>query len=299
MSSDESQIDEPVPDESGSARETIFWSVVILIGLAAFLYDFLRVLLRDVSAGQPIEIIHGFQQTMFLIAILGGGFTVALIAYVIFTYGSGRRARAFMPNVQRGRFMLAVFAIGLSFLMVTTMFVGASTLAQTDQATAETAGTQLDVDRQLDVRVSASQWFWRFDIDGIPMTQGENVVLPAETIVNLDITSADVIHSFAIQQLGLKKDALPGQVNSAWFLVEHVEGETTITAGGEQMAADTYTITCAELCGKGHSKMIGTVYVVSPSDYEHWVESNDGTLQESFQTEEMGGDHGNEEEDDH
>ncbi|WP_336134693.1 cytochrome c oxidase subunit II [Natronomonas amylolytica] len=288
--------DDTVPDESGSAREAVFWSVVILVGLAAFLYDFLRVVLSDVPAAQPIEIIHSFQQTMFLIAILGGGITVALIAYAIFTYGAGRRSRAFMPDVQRGRFMLAVFAIGMTFLMVTTMFVGASTLVQTDEASADTAAAQLDVDRQLDVRVTASQWFWRFDVDGMSDTQGERVVVPAGTVVNLEITSADVIHSFAIQELGVKKDALPGQVNDAWFYVEEVDGETTIEAGDEQLAADTYTVTCAELCGKGHSKMLATVYVVSPEDYEHWAEENGGEVPESFQTEENGGEHGDEDE---
>jgi|AntDeeMinimDraft_5_1070356.scaffolds.fasta_scaffold01626_9 cytochrome c oxidase subunit 2 len=288
-----------VPDESGSAREAVFWSAVILVGLAAFLYDFLRVILSDVPAAQPIEIIHSFQQTMFLIAILGGGFTVALIAYAIFTYGAGRRAHAFLPDMQRGRFLLAVFAIGMAFLMVTTMFVGASTLAQTDEASADAAAAQLDVDRQLDVRVTASQWFWQFDVDGMPATQGERVVMPAGTVINMETTSADVIHSFAIQELGVKKDALPGQVNDAWFYVETVDGETTIEAGDEQLSADTYTVTCAELCGKGHSKMLATVYVVSPEDYEHWVEENDGEVPESFHIEENGGEHADEDEDEH
>lgn len=283
-----------VPDESGTAREAIFWSIAILVGLAAFLYDFLRVLLREVPAAQPIGIIHDFQQTMFLIAILGGGITVALIAYAIFTFGAGRRTRAFMPDVRRGRFLLAVFAIGMAFLMVTTMFVGASTLAQTDEATGATAAEQLDVDRQLDVRVTGAQWFWRFDVDGLSTTQGERVVLPAGTIINMDITSADVIHSFAVQELGVKKDAIPGQMNSAWFLVEETTGETTIEAGDEQLPADAYTVTCAELCGKGHSKMVATVYIVSPEDYEHWVESKGGTVPESFHVEEEGGDHDDE-----
>lgn len=291
--------DGTVPDGGKSAAGTIFWTLVILVGLGAFLFDFLRVMLGDVPAAQPIEIIHNFQQTMFLIAILGGGLTVALIAYTIFRYGAGRRAMAEMPDVGRGRFLLAVFALGMTFLMVTTMFVGASTLAQTDEAGADTAGTQLDVDRQLDMHVAASQWFWRFDVDGMPYSQGERVVVPSQTVLNVDITSADVIHSFAIQEVGVKKDALPGQVNSAWLLFEHVEGETTIRAGGEELAADTYLVNCAELCGKGHSKMTATIYVVSPEDYERWVEANDGTVPDSFHAEEDGGEHDDEANDDH
>jgi heme/copper-type cytochrome/quinol oxidase subunit 2 len=281
-----------VPDESASRIEVVFWTLVILVGLAAFLYDFLRILLADVPAGQPIEIIHEFQQTMFLIAILGGGIAVGLVALAIFQYGAGNRRAAVPPDVTWGRYAMTVFAIGMTFLMVTTMFVGASTLSRTDEATADEAAEQLDVDRQIDVDVQAGQWFWRYDVDGMEATQGERVVVPAETVVNMEITSADVIHSFAIQELGVKKDAIPGQVNSAWFYVEHVEGETTIQAGGEEIPADAYTVTCAELCGKGHSTMTGTVYVVSPEDYEHWAEANGGTVPESFHVEEgEGGDH--------
>ena len=290
---------DPVPDESGTTRETVFWAVAILIGLAAFLYDFLRVMLGDVAAAQPIETIHNFQQTMFLIAILGGGTTVGLVAYAVFRFGAGRRPSAVLPDGNRGRYLLTVFVLGMTFLMMTTMFVGASTLAQTDEASAETAAAQHDVDRQLDVRVTGGQWSWRFDVQGMPAGQGERVVVPSETVLETEITSADVVHSFAVQEAGVKKDALPGQVNRAWLVFDHVEGETTVQAGGEAIPADTYLVTCAELCGKGHSKMTATIYVVSPADYEHWVETNGGTVPESFHAEETGGDHEEEADDDH
>lgn len=284
--------DDAVPDESATTVEAAFWSLVILVGLAAFLYDFLRVLLGESHGGQPAAIVEGFKQPMFLISILGGGLTVALVAYAVFRYAAGNRRLPSPPDVTRGRYMMSIFAIGMTFLMVTTMFMGASTLARTDEATADEAASQLDVDRQIDVDVAAGQWFWRYDVEGMERIQGERVVVPAETVVNLEITSADVVHSFAIQQLGVKKDAMPGQVNEAWFLVEHVDGETTIEAGGEELAADTYTVTCAELCGKGHSRMTGTIYAVSPEDYEHWAEANNGTVPESFHAEEDdGGDH--------
>jgi cytochrome c oxidase subunit 2 len=276
---------ESVPDESGSTLEAAFWSLVILVGLGAFLYDFLQVLLAGGHGGQPSGLIEGFKQPMFLIAILGGGITVALIAATVFRFAAGNRRIPSAPNVTRGRYMMSIFAIGLTFLMVTTMFMGASALAQTDEATAEEAANQLDVERQIDVDVTAGQWFWRYDVDGMNMTQGERVVVPSQTVVDLEITSADVVHSFAIQELGLKKDAMPGQVNQAWFLVDQVDGETTIEAGGEELAADSYTVTCAELCGKAHSQMTGTVYVVSPEDYEHWASTHNGTVPESFHAE--------------
>lgn len=287
--------DDGVPDERGTPGEAAAWALILFVGLAAFLYDFLRVVVREVPAAQPIEFVHDFQQTMFLIAIVGGGLTVGLIVYAVFSFAAGRRTAPFPPNVARGRLLMSVFAIGLAFLMVTTMFIGASTLAQTDAATDGATGDRLDVERSIDVSVSASQWFWRFDVEGMPNAQGERVVVPADTVVNLRITSADVIHSFAIQELGLKKDAFPGQVNRAWFYVESVDGETTVEAGDERIPADAYTVTCAELCGKAHSKMTATVYVVEPNEYEHWAEANGGTVPASFREQaDDGGDHDDE-----
>lgn len=291
---------DPVPDERGSKLEGTFWALIIAVGLGAFLYDFLMVLLGEAAPGQPIGIIHDFQQTLFLIAILGGGATVALVAYGVYAHSAGRRPAPDLPDVGQGRFTLSVFVIGLAFLMTTTMFVGASTLAQTDEAGAAEAAGNLDVSRQLDVDISAAQWSWRADVDGVPFTQQERIVVPAGTVINLDITSADVIHSFAIQELGVKKDAVPGQVNSAWLLVEHVEGETTVEAAGEALPADSYTLTCAELCGKGHSQMVGSVLVLEPEDYETWVAANGGSVPDSFHADDGGGhDEGGDGGDDH
>jgi len=79
------------------------------------------------------------------------------------------------------------------------------------------------------------------------------------------------------------KDAVPGSVNEAWFYVGEVEGETTIrTRTGSVLQADHYHVTCAELCGEAHSQMIGHIYVVSPEDYERYVEDEGGELPDSF-----------------
>lgn len=290
--------DDTVPDERGSGPEAAFWAVVVLVGLGAFLYDFGTILTEEVPDAEPIQILFSFKETMVLVAMLGGGATVLLVAYAIFQYGAGRRTAAMMPDVRRGQFMLGVFAIGLTFLMVTTMFVGASTLAQTDERAPDEAVEDLDYDRALHAEVQAGQWFWRADVEGTPFTQGERIVVPAQTVITMDLTSADVIHSFAIQEIGLKKDALPGQMNEAWFAIEHVHGETSIPVGNQTVPADTYQITCAELCGKGHSKMTGTLVVISPGDYEHWAEVHGGTLPESFHTDGDDGDHGGDGHDD-
>jgi len=107
----------------------------------------------------------------------------------------------------------------------TTIFVGAGTLAQTDEASPADAAERLGVDREVEMGVVAGQWFWRFDVDGVPPTQGERVVLPADTIIQFKTTSADVIHSFAIKELGNHQgcDARPGEPGVV--LRRRIEGE--------------------------------------------------------------------------
>jgi len=271
-----------VTDERGDSLEAIFWGVVFLFTLGLFVWEFL---LGALEAGhvtlQPIGAITEFAQTMWFSGLIGGGGVVVLIVYAVFRYSSGVRDQPAPLNPGQGSLKFAVFVLAVLAIVSTTIFVGAGTLAQTDEAGPAEAAERIGVDQELEMSVLAGQWFWRFDVQGIPATQGEQVVLPAETIIQFQTTSADVIHSFAIKELGITKDAFPGQQNQAWFYVGEVEGETEVsytTEDGESQTvqADTYQITCAELCGKGHSKMLATVYIVSPEDYEEWAHAQGG-----------------------
>ena len=266
-----------VPDERGDVLEAIFWGSVFLFTLLLFVIEFGLGVIEPEEAGLfPIATIIDFKQSMFLTALIGGGGAVALIVYAVYRYSSGVRARPSTMQPGQGRFRLSIFVLGVLVIMTTTMFVGAATLAQTDEASPQAAAEQIGASQQLHMDVQASQWFWRFDVEGIPYTQGERVVLPANTLIVFQTTSADVMHSFSIKSLGITKDAVPAQQNQGWFYVGEVHGETQIPAGDATVAADTYEVRCAELCGKGHSKMIATMYVVSQEDYHEWAEAQGG-----------------------
>ncbi len=73
------------------------------------------------------------------------------------------------------------------------------------------------------------------------------------------LTSKDVIHSFFVPNFRLKQDAVPGRDILVWF---------------EATKAGKYELPCAELCGFGHSGMIGWVFVHSPDDYEKFLKEN-------------------------
>ena len=86
------------------------------------------------------------------------------------------------------------------------------------------------------------------------------VVVPRGAKVRLLFTSNDVIHSWWVVDLAIKKDAIPGIVNEAWFRAEET---------------GTYRGQCAELCGKDHGYMPIVVEVVEPEAYEAWLNSRD------------------------
>lgn len=266
-----------VLDERGDRLEAVLWGLVFLFTLALFVYEFGHGVVEPEEEGLfPVATIVDFKQTMFLAALIGGGLFVALTVWAVYRYAAGNRDRPARMTPGEGRFTLTVFVLAVLVIMSTTIFVGASTLAQTDEATPATAAEQIGASQQLHMDVTAAQWFWRFDVEGIPYTQAENVVVPANTLIVFETTSADVIHSFAIKELGITKDAIPAQTNQAWFYVGEVHGGTQVRVGGQSFAADRYEVRCAELCGKGHSKMIGAIYVVGQEDYHTWAEAVGG-----------------------
>jgi cytochrome c oxidase subunit 2 len=137
------------------------------------------------------------------------------------------------------------------------------------------------------IKVTGYQWRWGYDyIDenvqfvstldresnaarrlgsGIDPTTVENyllnvdneLVVPVNTKVRLLVTAADVLHSWWVPDLAVKKDAIPGFINEAWFEA-HTEG--------------TYRGQCAELCGMDHGFMPIVVRVTSQQEYESWLD---------------------------
>jgi len=110
------------------------------------------------------------------------------------------------------------------------------------------------------VNVFARKWAWSFEHpeSGVIEDEGNVLTVPVDTPIELIITSEDVIHSFFVPAFRLKKDAVPGRFNKAWF---------TATMEGE------FDLYCAEYCGTGHSTMFGKVIVLNQADYDAWVEA--------------------------
>ena len=277
MTSDKDTLDSPT-----KGWEPAFWALLIAVGIVMFVWNFSAKILTPVGDLYPGAHIAAYASSMFTIAIVGGGSVLLIVAYIVFRHSKPNRETPTPLLPGQGKYTLMMFATGVTFIMVATMIMGAGTMAVTDEA--DDPLDQFDTDRELHVEVTAAQFLWTLDPDDGLAPQEDEMVIPAETVIHIETHSEDVIHSFAIQDLGVKKDAVPGTVNDQWFLVGgEVEGEEVVRSRtGARYDADTYTVTCAELCGEAHSEMIATVYVLDPDDYESYVEDEQGELPDSF-----------------
>lgn len=104
------------------------------------------------------------------------------------------------------------------------------------------------------IKVHAFQWAWRFEYP-----QGftsDELYLPVNKQVDLQMDLSDVIHSFWVPEFRIKQDVVPGRVT---------EYRITPTLIG------AYTVRCAELCGTSHSYMETPVHVVTQAEYDSWI----------------------------
>jgi cytochrome c oxidase subunit II len=131
----------------------------------------------------------------------------------------------------------------------------------------------------LTVKATGKQWFWsygypdqgKFEFDSLLvdakdlkpdqprlLTVDNEMVVPVNKVVRVQVTGADVIHSFAVPSFGIKIDAVPGRLNETWFKATR-EG--------------LYYGQCSELCGKNHAFMPIAVHVVSDQEFMAWVDA--------------------------
>jgi cytochrome c oxidase subunit II len=119
----------------------------------------------------------------------------------------------------------------------------------------------------LTIRVNGQQYIWRYDYPGEgQLFSYEEMVVPTDTTVVLELEASDVIHSWWIPKFGPKADAVPGHLNETWFKVPE-EG--------------VYRGQCAELCGSGHADMRATVVAVSPDEFQQWAQDKREEIKEA------------------
>lgn len=113
------------------------------------------------------------------------------------------------------------------------------------------------------VNVLGYQWWWEFEYPDLGIVTANELHIPKGKRVILQMTSADVLHSFWVPKLSGKRDLIPNQNNQLWFVTD------------ENTPEGVYYGQCAELCLGAHAYMRFRVIVDSESDFEAWVNKFD------------------------
>lgn len=204
-----------------------------------------------------------------------GVFAAMIYAIVKFRKDTGAQAAKFSHNTMVEVVWTAIPAV----ILIAMAIPAAETVVRMEDTT----------ESELTIKVTGYQWLWHYDyiddgvsffsvldrdsnaarrlrsgidpesVDNYLLEVDNRVVVPVDTKVRLLITSADVLHAWWVPEFAVKKDAVPGYINEAWF---HATEE------------GTYRGQCAELCGRDHAYMPIVVEVVSRERFDEWVAEN-------------------------
>jgi cytochrome c oxidase subunit II len=107
----------------------------------------------------------------------------------------------------------------------------------------------------MNIYVVGKQWMWKAEHPG-GQHEIDALHIPMGRPIQLTLISQDVFHSFSIPAFRVKREAIPGRYTSVWF-------EATQTG--------TFHLFCTQYCGTNHSAMIGDIVVLTPDDYQKWL----------------------------
>lgn len=201
----------------------------------------------------------GFVAAAILVVAINGALIYALRRYRGERGAEPREMAGSRPAQLRAGALLAAFAV--------VVFVLSVIYTEEARETPATGSAGLAAARSKPLRIEATgqQWLWRYDYPNEAFSYYK-LVVPVDTTVELNLTSTDVIHSWDVPQLAGKRDAVPGKVNHVVFRADE-EG----IYGGQS----------ATFSGQAYGAMRTEVDVVSPGEYEVFIEKQKTEIQEA------------------
>lgn len=190
---------------------------------------------------------------------------VAINAALIYALRRYRAERGAEPRQVTGgrRIQLRVGATLGVFAAATFVLAVVYTDKARETPATGPAGLQAAASTPLRITTTGQQWLWRYDYPNEAFSYYK-LVVPVDTAVELDLVSTDVVHTWDVPALTGKRDAVPGKTNHVVFRADE-EG--------------TYPGQAATLSGQAYAAMRTEVEVVSPQEYEAFVESRKADIQ--------------------
>ena len=223
--------------------------------------------------------IYDLHMTIFWVCVAIGVVVFGVMIWSLIAYrkSSGAVADVTLVHNTKVEFIWTIVPV---FILIAMAVPAARVLVEIEDTTRT----------ELTIKVTGFQWGWQYDyldddvsyyshldrksnaarellsgidpnsVDHYLLNVDNPLVVPVATKVRLLITGADVIHSWWVPAFGVKKDAIPGFVNEAWFRVDADK-------------PGLYRGQCAELCGRDHGFMPIVVDVRSKADFAAWLKN--------------------------
>lgn len=216
--------------------------------------------------------IYDLHMTIFTICVIIGIIVFGVMFYALYKH---RKSRGHVASKFHENTKLEVFWAIVPLLILIVMAVPA-----TKVLTRMTDSSKADIN----IKITGYQWKWKYEYldEGIsyfsnlstPNNQIQNkvpkdewyllevdkpLVVPINKKIRFLVTSNDVIHSWWVPALGIKRDAIPGFIHEAWTRIEK---------------PGIYRGQCAELCGVNHGYMPIVVIATTQEEYDKWVKEN-------------------------
>jgi len=219
------------------------------------------------AASPVMEQIEDFHRLLFWIIVLVCLFVLALLVWIVIKYRAGANA---VPSKVHHNTLLEVAWTLIPVIILVFIAVPSFRLLYFESAIPKPDVT---------IKAIGKQWFWTYEYPGSaagftydslglsdadaakankPRLLGTDnpIYVPVNKVIEVETVGADVIHSWAMPQMGVKMDAVPGRINKTWFKAT----QTGVFYGQ-----------CSELCGARHAYMPIELHVVSEAEYNAWL----------------------------
>jgi cytochrome c oxidase subunit 2 len=219
------------------------------------------------AASPVMDQIEDFHRLLFWIITAVSLFVLALLVWIVIRYRAGANAT---PSKVHHNTLLEVAWTLIPVIILVFIAVPSFRLLYFEAVIPKPDVT---------IKAIGKQWFWSYEYPGSaagftydslglsdadaqkankPRLLGVDnpIYVPVNKVIQIDTVGADVIHSWAMPQMGVKMDAVPGRTNHTWFKPT----QTGVFYGQ-----------CSELCGARHAYMPIELHVVSEADYNAWL----------------------------
>jgi cytochrome c oxidase subunit 2 len=256
---------------SGSAQRIGLISVVS--GIVLSLVSTLAAAEYGLNFQKPVTAIaqevYGLHMLIMMVCV---GIGIVVFGAMFWSIVMHRKSRGYKAATFHESTTMEIVWTAIPFLILVAMAI---------PSTATLIKMYDDSASEVTIKITGYQWKWKYDyMDqdvsffstlATPRDQIDNkaakgkeyllevdnpIVIPVGKKVRFLMTANDVIHSWWVPQLAVKKDAIPGFINEAWTRVDE---------------PGTYRGQCAELCGKDHGFMPIVVQAVNDDEFKKWV----------------------------